>query len=110
MFEVTLEKRGRGWWWRVQDRAEKAIMAGGEKSRSEAKYQGERALFLLLITGAIGPSQVLPQFVRGNRGFLASGASLIWSLLAVGPAFAGLSPRRKSPFPAQVETGSMTGW
>jgi hypothetical protein len=52
MFEVTLEKRGRGWWWRVQDPSEKAIMAGWENSRSEAKYQGERALFLLLMATA----------------------------------------------------------
>jgi hypothetical protein len=57
-----------------------------------------------------GPSPAISQFVRGNRGFLASGASLNPSLLAVGPAFACLSLRRKFPFPAQAETGSMTGW
>jgi hypothetical protein len=51
MFEVTLEKRGRSrWWWRVQDPSGKAFMTGWENSRSEAKYQGERALFLLLMT------------------------------------------------------------
>jgi len=51
MFEVTLEKRGRSrWWWRVQDLSGKAFMTGWENSRSEAKYQGERALFLLLMT------------------------------------------------------------
>jgi hypothetical protein len=53
MFEVTLEKRGRSrWWWLVQDPSGKAVMAGWENSRSEAKYQGERALFLLLMTTA----------------------------------------------------------
>jgi len=54
MFEVTLEKRGRSrWWWRVQDLSgKKAFMTGWENSRSEAKYQGERALFLLLIPQA----------------------------------------------------------
>jgi hypothetical protein len=43
----------------------------------------------------------MPQFVRGNRGFLASGASLDLSLLGDEPAFAGLSLPRKFPFPAQ---------
>jgi hypothetical protein len=53
MFEVTLEMRGRSrWWWQVQDLSGKAIMAGWENSRSEAKYQGERALFQLLMTTA----------------------------------------------------------
>ena len=51
MFEVTLEKRGQSrWWWRVQDLSGKAFMTGWENSRSEAKYQVERALFLLLMT------------------------------------------------------------
>jgi hypothetical protein len=53
MLEVTLAKRGRfTWWWRVQDPPGKAIMSGWERNRSEAKYQGERALFLLLMTAA----------------------------------------------------------
>jgi hypothetical protein len=53
MFEVTLEKRGQSrWWWLVQDLSGKAIMAGWENSRSEAKYQGERALFRLLMATA----------------------------------------------------------
>jgi len=39
--------------------------------------------------------------VRGNRGFLASGASLNLSLLGDEPAVARLSLRRKFPFPAQ---------
>jgi hypothetical protein len=46
-----------------------------------------------------GPSQAISHFVRGNRGFLASGASLNSSPLAAGRAFAGLSPLRKFPFP-----------
>jgi len=48
--------------------------------------------------------------VRGNRDFVASGASLDLSLLGDELAFAGMSLRRKFPFPAQAETGSMTGW
>jgi hypothetical protein len=50
MFEVVLAKRGRSrWWWRVQDLSGKLVMTGWENSRPEAKYQGERALFLLLM-------------------------------------------------------------
>jgi len=48
-----------------------------------------------------GPSQAISQFERGNRGFLASGASLKPSLLGDEPAFAGLSLRGKFPFPAR---------
>ena len=51
MLEVVLAKRGRSrWGWRVQDPSGKAILTGWENSRLEAKYQGERALFLLLMT------------------------------------------------------------
>ena len=51
MFEVVLRKRGRTrWQWQVCDRAGKVIMEGFEDSRPAAKYRGERALFLLLLT------------------------------------------------------------
>ena len=51
MFEVVLRKRGRTrWQWQVCDRAGKMIMQGFEDSRPEAKYRGDRALFLLLLT------------------------------------------------------------
>jgi hypothetical protein len=46
-------------------------------------------------------SQAISQFVRENRGSLTSGASLNLSLLGDEPAFAGLSLRKKFPFPAQ---------
>jgi hypothetical protein len=49
MFEVVLTKRGRTRWeWQVRDRTGSVIMGGVEDGRSAAKYQGERALFLLL--------------------------------------------------------------
>ncbi len=49
MLEVVLTKRGRsGWEWRVLNSSGKAVMGGRESSRPAAKYQGERALFLLL--------------------------------------------------------------
>ncbi|MGE5158878.1 MAG: hypothetical protein ACM3OF_12115 [Gemmatimonas sp.] len=55
MLEVVLTKRGRARWeWRVCvcDSSGKTIMGASETSRPEAKYQGERALFLLLMTTA----------------------------------------------------------
>jgi hypothetical protein len=48
MLEVVLAKRGRRWEWRVLDLSGKTLMGGRENSRPKAKYQGERALFLLL--------------------------------------------------------------
>ena len=53
MLEVTVTKRGRARWeWRVCDSSGQTIMGASESSRPEAKYQGERALFLLLMTTA----------------------------------------------------------
>jgi hypothetical protein len=53
MLEVILTKRGRARWeWRVLDSQGQTIMGASEVSRPEAKYQGERALFLLLMTTA----------------------------------------------------------
>jgi hypothetical protein len=49
MLEVVLTKRGRSRWeWRVLDSSGKTVVGAREKSRPEAKCQGERALFLLL--------------------------------------------------------------
>jgi hypothetical protein len=51
MFEMALTKRGRSKWeWRVHDASGNVVMRGSEISRPEAKYQGDRALFLLLMT------------------------------------------------------------
>ena len=57
MFEVALRKRGRTrWQWQVCDRAGKVIMQGFDDSRPAAKYRGERALLLLLLTaGRVNP-------------------------------------------------------
>lgn len=50
MFDMGLSKRGRGWEWRVNDSAGKTVMRGWESKRAKARYQAERALFLLLMT------------------------------------------------------------
>jgi len=49
MLEVVIKKRGRSRWeWRILDSSGLAVMSGWESSRPAAKYQGERAMFLLL--------------------------------------------------------------
>jgi hypothetical protein len=50
MFDMALSKRGRGWGWRVSDSSGKTVMQGREFKRAKARYQAERALFLLLMT------------------------------------------------------------
>jgi hypothetical protein len=52
MFEVVIIERGPGHWeWQVCGKNGKPVMNGREKNRKDAKYQGERALFLLLASG-----------------------------------------------------------
>lgn len=51
MNEVTIVKRRRSWEWLVHDRDGKLIMHGRERSRPAARYQGYRALFMLLSVG-----------------------------------------------------------
>jgi hypothetical protein len=49
MLEVVLTERGRrGWEWQVRDQSGKALIAGREKTRQTAWYEGNRALFQLL--------------------------------------------------------------
>jgi len=50
LFETAITRRRLRFDWCVRDRSGKIIMKGREKSRAEARYQSERALFLLLLT------------------------------------------------------------
>jgi hypothetical protein len=52
IFEVILNKRGRKWRWCVCTTEGKAVMHGSESSRPAAKYQADRALFLLLLAAS----------------------------------------------------------
>ncbi len=51
MNEMMVIKRRRAWEWQLRDQSGTLIMGGREKSRPAARYQGYRALFLLLATG-----------------------------------------------------------
>lgn len=48
MNEVIVIKRRRAWEWQLRDQGGILIMGGREKSRPAARYQGYRALFMLL--------------------------------------------------------------
>ncbi|WP_245003960.1 hypothetical protein [Bradyrhizobium liaoningense] len=51
IFEVTLApRRRRKWNWSVCTVQGAVVMQGRESSRPAAKYQAERALFMLLLT------------------------------------------------------------
>jgi hypothetical protein len=50
VFELVLNKRGRTWRWNVCTTEGATVMVGSESSRPAAKYQAERALFLLLLS------------------------------------------------------------
>lgn len=70
MLQVVLTKRGRARWeWRVCESSGKTIMGASENSRPEAKYQGERALFLLLMTTArpLDPAQLPGRPASGTK-------------------------------------------
>jgi hypothetical protein len=49
VFETTVSRRGRAWRWFVSTTEGKILMCGSEGSRPAAKYQANRAIFLLLL-------------------------------------------------------------
>jgi hypothetical protein len=50
VFDLVLNKRGRTWRWSVRTTEGATVMVGSESSRPAAKYQADRALFLLLLS------------------------------------------------------------
>lgn len=52
-FAVVLKKRGRRrWTWAVNAATGQVLMCGSERTRAEARYKADRALFLLLCSSA----------------------------------------------------------
>jgi hypothetical protein len=49
MFEFAIIRRRLRWQWCLRDRSGRTVMGGREKSRAEARYQSERALFMMLL-------------------------------------------------------------
>jgi hypothetical protein len=48
VFDLKILQRGRRWKWQVCDQNDMIVLYGWEKSRPIARYQGYRAMFLLL--------------------------------------------------------------
>jgi hypothetical protein len=51
-FQVALSKRGKAWRWCVCTVEGHVVMGGSERSRRAARYNANRALFLLLLTSS----------------------------------------------------------
>jgi hypothetical protein len=49
MFDMVLSRRRRSWEWRVADSSGQTILRGREPERTKARYQAQRAVFLLLM-------------------------------------------------------------
>lgn len=49
VFEALLKKRGRVWRWSVCTAEGQVVMHGAESRRASARYQANRALFLMLL-------------------------------------------------------------
>jgi hypothetical protein len=53
MFDLVIIKRGQTKWkWQVCNQSGKVIMFGTEKTREGARYRGQRALFVLLLSSS----------------------------------------------------------
>ncbi len=60
-------KRRRAWEWQLRDQSGILIMGGREKSRPAARYQGYRALFMLLATSRLSDLETpRPSAARGE--------------------------------------------
>ena len=49
VFDTIVSRRGRTWRWYVSTTEGKILMRGSEGSRPAARYQANRAIFLLLL-------------------------------------------------------------
>jgi hypothetical protein len=74
VFEEVLKKRGRTWRWRVCTTEGDVVMQGSESSRPAAKYQADRALFLLLLSA--------PYQIRRLTLLVLVGITAAWQNLA----------------------------
>lgn len=68
-FDVVLEQRRRRWVWSVRTTGGTLVMTGSRSSQSAARYEANRALFLMLLSAPYrdetsGPTS---RFTRGVR-------------------------------------------
>jgi hypothetical protein len=67
VFEVALKKRGRSWKWHVCTPEGTVVMRGSERDRRAAKYQADRAFFILLMSAPYRSIRSNPERVSDSR-------------------------------------------
>src|ERR1700760_4855905 len=58
-FQIALSRRGKAWRWCVCTVEGRVVMGSSERSRREARYNANRALFLLLLTSSYRPGNTV---------------------------------------------------
>jgi hypothetical protein len=69
MKEVIVIKRRRAWEWQLRDQGGILIIGGREKTRPAARYQGYRALFMLLASSWRSSGHQVPQNSADSEKF-----------------------------------------
>ena len=67
MTEVTVVRRRRGWEWQLRDQDGRLILSARERTRPAARYQGYRALFMLLAASWRMVDLQAPQALARNK-------------------------------------------
>lgn len=66
IFEVVLEQRRRRWVWSVRTTGGTLVMTGSRSSRSAARYEADRALFLMLLSAPYH-SRLSERMIQANQ-------------------------------------------
>lgn len=66
IFEVILEQRRRRWVWSVCTTGGALVMTGSRSSRSAARYEADRALFLMLLSAPYH-SRLSERMIQANQ-------------------------------------------
>ncbi len=66
IFEVVLEQRRQRWVWSVLTTEGTLVMTGSRSSRSAARYEADRALFLMLLSAPYH-SRLSERMIQANE-------------------------------------------
>lgn len=66
IFDVVLEQRRRTWIWSVRTTEGTLVMTGSRSSRSAARYEADRALFLMLLNAPYH-SRLSARMIHANQ-------------------------------------------
>lgn len=73
IFDVTLAQRRRRWVWSVRTTGGTLVMTGSRSSRSAARYEADRALFLMLLSAPYH-SRPSERMIQANQQARARGS------------------------------------